>query len=473
MFRKTLVIGLGMILGMGLVAKAEEKEILALELVKEMRFKEGIANDVGMVQMGVITSEAEAGKVRTLAGLSADEPVFPIRALRVGDKIKIFDAKGKIEKEIEGGGLISPNGECIVGGSGVIDRKGKTLWKNKDLSGWVVGISNKGGLVTTQWAKRGLKGLDFYDSSGRVTKKVDIEMSQYPMRFLSPDPMFQFSDNGETFACWDDGELAVFSGEGEQLFGYKIERARDFDKLKVSPDGRYIVVSCKTGGTQTVYPKDYENRLKQLKEALKQLEEDLNRNAPVIMKEEDWEQEKVRLERYKQEKARLKKEIKDLTKEVYLGPIKQSVFFFTKEGELMGSYDVFPGELAISFSPEGDYVGVGDYHNVYLFESTGKLVWNWKNEDSTIACDGEISLSSEAEYILVNFRIVKIPSNYPEYAPPITYIFDKSGEILLTKYLKGISPIQITSDGKQVIGIRCYKDRPRDGNYGILYFKIK
>ncbi|MEW6104037.1 MAG: hypothetical protein AB1630_09565 [bacterium] len=477
MFKKTLIFG--MVLGLlGFRAQAEEK--LSLELVKEIRFKERIVDDLGFVNIGLATSREDIERIRKASKLSLDEPIFPIRAITIpGKGVRIFDEKGNIEKEIKEGFLVSENGEYIVSGNEIKTRENKRLWKGNLLSpktfrGSVLCLSNIGSIVS--WETRNEKNkdgkryfiarLNFYDEEGNLKNFTEITPRYFANRGLKNH--FSLSENGETFATWDDGEVLAFSKEGRELFKHRLvpkEMVHSLDKIRVSPDGRFIVVSCFRGRGYLSHPPDYEERLKKVE---KELERMLDRGE---LREGDqfWTKEN-----YDKAYEKLLKEmgIDDKSLLVLDGVGRNTISLFSRDGKLLWEYNVQPGELAISFSPEGDYLGVGDYHNVYLFETeTGRLVWKWKNEDTAIGCSGEISLSSNAEYIVVDFRIKKIP--YSEYTPA-AYIFNKSGEVILKTYikdLKGIFPVKITPDGKHVIGIRNFKTKPRDGNYGIVIFK--
>ncbi|MDI6794734.1 MAG: hypothetical protein QME81_18015, partial [bacterium] len=48
---------------------------------------------------------------------------------------------------------------------------------------------------------------------------------------------------------------------------------------------------------------------------------------------------------------------------------KNRLFFFNRQGKLIRTFDTLRGELAMSFSPEERYLGVADYHNIYLFKT--------------------------------------------------------------------------------------------------------
>ncbi len=421
---------IGINIAKGKAQEETEQEKLTLELVKEIKFEKSIVDDIGMINIGVITSTEEEKAIRKKAKLSKDEPIFPVRAITIpGKGVVIFDEKGNIKREIKDGCFVSENGEYVVAGNKIKTRENKKALKTKGFRGQFQAISNNGAVVT---AEKGDKypevRINFYDKEGNL-RNTPVVGHRGRYSYRTPRNMFQLSRNGETFATWDDGTLLAFSQEGKKLFSYKIfeeQESLQIDKIRVSPCGRYIVLSVARGGTYTVFPKDYDEKMKKVGEEL----ERLGRAGKLGEGNQSWTMNK-----YIEAKEGLIKEIVK-PKEVYDGPIRNTVYLFSREGNLLLSYDVVFGELAIAFSPEGDYVGVGDYHNVYLFEAeTGRL--RWKYEEKNISRHPHsISLSSNANYVTVGIaphaggsleeRRIKTHNRY-------IYIFDKTGQLLVKK----------------------------------------
>ncbi|MEW6104205.1 MAG: WD40 repeat domain-containing protein [bacterium] len=465
MFKQTLrskgiacLIALGLLKGIGF---AEENK-LKLELVREIRLKEKLED------VRVMTSEEEVKKARKMAGLSSDEPIFPVKAIRTEEGIKFFDAKGRVEREIKGIGLLSENGEYFFIGNEVRNRNNTVVWKNKELKGEILAISNNGRVITTNYrfySPEGiggfwLDGLYLYDSKGNLIKEIDVEL--HALGFRTLNNTIQFSSDGSIFACWENGNLNVFSSKGNRIFRYSLEDKHvcRFDKLRVSPDGRYIVVSTHMGGTTTIYPKGYWEKIEEIKKMAKE-----KVHKMVILEKIKITKTSDYIKKREEEENKILKEMGLLPKEVYNGPYRGVIFFFTKEGNLLGSYNVVPGEKAIAFSPEGDYVGVGDYeeydYNVYLFETQkGTLLWKYHSKEGIGLCPDSISISSGGKYICVG--LVPSPGKKYEKFPlnRYIYLFDPSSKLLIKKDAQASYPkyrggfdITIDPDGNQIFGM--------------------
>ena len=398
MTKKTLLIGLGVVLGMltvtAVIWAKGQKERLTLELVWEKEFKEGID------EVCIDSTSAE--------------PSFPIRAIRTEKGIKFFDEKGKVISEIKNWMnacpilCVSENGR--YGGIGgpwreyfckttfeLKDNRGKRIYKIKDVPNRI-DISSKGSVVAACHAG-GIggyySGLEFYNLSGNRIKEVNIDWNG----------VSSFSKDGSLYAVASflekrnesfkgiAGSLVLFTPEGKELWRYPMDNMKIYN-IKISDDGRYI--ACASDDCKSDFSK-----------------------------------------------------------------LISYLYLFNRKGDLLGTYSVgfkecglLGNDEALAFSPEGKYLAVSDYHNIYFFKTeSGEMLWRYQEEVFTRRPDS-VSISSNGEYIAVGIA----PCSWGELKATrdrYIYFFYNSGQVIMKKnigttYAGGVD-VKITPNGKQLV----------------------
>jgi len=269
-----------------------------------------------------------------------------------------------------------------------------------------------------------------------------------------PDASRYFADvavtaDGEYVAAGSSGwdiddvdKVYFFNREGKLLWNYKLSELCSCEHLSISADGEYIAASTAFRWSRRTHDDVYFfNRKGKLlwSHAIRHRRGTIGSSVVAVSADGEYVA------------------VGNGNSNIAYPDDDPTIYFFSREGELLWSYKTYFGVYGVAISADGEYIvagsggrGTSDWMkqfepigNIYFFNRAGELLWIYNNPDfAKYGFIEQIAISADGEYIAAGSE---------EGPKSKVYFLNRTGKLLWSYKMGGsVRSLSMSADGEYI-----------------------